>query len=183
MPSAAASGAHDPPRSSRHAGARPGPARLHRTGCRPAADRLWLADSTHVPTEQEGFLSLVVILDVFSRRVGGWPLYEQPRTELVLAALEMALWNRRPAVGLIQHSDHGCQYTSLRFGQRCQAAGIRSSMGTVRDCYDNAMMESVFATLECELLATNRFRTHAQAWLAVFEWIEVFHTRQRCMNA
>jgi|SRR5689334_6463469 len=78
-------------------------------------------------------------------------------TDLVFAALEMALWSRRPAAGLIHHSDQGCPYTSLHFGQRCQAAGIRSSMGTVGDCYDNAMMECIFATLERLLLATHRF--------------------------
>ena len=91
------------------------------------------------------------------------------RRELVVAALEMAVWTRRPAEGLIHHSDHGCQYTSLRLGERCQAVGIRRSMGSVGDCFDNALVESFFATLECELLAQRRFRTHDEARAAVFE--------------
>ena len=105
------------------------------------------------------------------------------RTELVLAALEMAVGNRQPEAGLIHHSDHGSQYTSVRFGERCAAAGIRPSMGTVGDCFDNAMVESFFASLECELLAQHRFRTHDQARTAVFEWLEVFYNRQRRHSA
>jgi len=142
-----------------------------------------MADLTYVPTEREGFLYLAVILDAFSRRVVGWSMQEHLRTELVIAALEMAVRNRRPADGLIHHSDHGCQHTSLLFGERCAAAGIRSSMGTAGDCYDNAMVESFFATLECELLATHRLQTHAAARMAVVEWIEVFYTRQRRHSA
>ena len=110
-------------------------------------------------------------------------MQDQLRTELVVAALEMAVSNRRPEPGLIHHSDHGCQYTSVLFGERCAAAGIRSSMGTVGDCFDNAMMESFFATLECELLAEHRFRTHEEARGAVFEWIEIFYNRQRRHSA
>jgi putative transposase len=116
-----------------------------------------------------------VILDVFSRRVMGWSMQHHMRSELVLAALEMAVSKRRPEVGLIHHSDHGSQYTSVRYGERCRAAGIRSSMGTIGDCYDNALMESFFATLECELLGPQRFRTHEEARAAVFEWLEVFY--------
>jgi transposase InsO family protein len=110
-------------------------------------------------------------------------MQEHLRTELVLAALEMAVWNRRPEAGLIHHSDHGCQYTSVLFGERGAAAGIRSSMGTVGDCFDNAMVESFFATLECELLALHRFRTHDEARVAVFDWIEIFYNRQRRHSA
>jgi integrase-like protein len=101
------------------------------------------------------------------------------RTELVVGALEMAIWNRRPGDGLIHHSDHGCQYTSLPFGERCQAVGIRCSMGSVGDCYDNAMAESFFATLECELLARQLFRTQLEAHTARFEYLDVFYNRQR----
>ncbi len=111
--------------------------------------------------QREGFLYLAVILDVFSRRVVGWSMADHLRAELVVGALEMAVWNRRPGDGVIHHSDHGCQYTSLLFGERCQAVGIRCSMGSVGDCYDNAMAESFFATLECELLARQTFRTQA----------------------
>ncbi len=146
-------------------------------------DRLWVADITYLPTEQEGFLYLSVILDVFSRRVVGWSMQQQLHTELVLAALEMAVGKRQPKPGLIHHSDHGCQYTSVRFGERCAASSIRSSMGTVGDCFDNALMESFFATLECELLAQHRFQTHDEARTAVFEWLEVFYNRQRRHSA
>lgn len=118
-----------------------------------APNQLWIADITYVPTTQEGFVYLAVILDVFSRRVVGWAMAAHLRAELVVAALEMAVWNRRPGEGVIHHSDHGSQYTSLLFGERCQTVGIRCSMGAVGDCYDNAMAESFFATLECELLA------------------------------
>jgi putative transposase len=105
---------------------------------------------------------------VFSRRVVGWSMQGHLRTELVLAAVEMAVGNRQPEAGLIHHSDHGSQYTSVRFGERCAAAGIRPRVGTVGDCFDNAMVESFFASLECELLAQHRFRTHDQARTAVF---------------
>ena len=113
----------------------------------------------------------------------GWSMADHLRTELVVAALEMAVGNRRPTTGVIHHSDHGCQYTSLLFGERCAAVGIRSSMGSVGDCYDNAMMESFFATLECELLAQHTLRTHAEARATVFEWLEVFYNRQRRHSA
>jgi putative transposase len=163
--------------------ATPTPDLVQRTFTAPTPDHLWIADITYVPTEEEGFLYLGVILDVFSRRVVGWSMQEHLRTELVLAALEMAIGKRRPGAGLVHHSDHGCQYTSLLFGERCAAAGIRPSMGSVGDCYDNAMMESFFATLECELLAQHRFQTHDEARSAVFEWLEVFYNRQRRHSA
>ncbi len=108
---------------------------------------------------------------------------EHLRTELVVGALEMAVWNRRPGAGVIHHSDHGCQYTSLLFGERCQAVGICCSMGSVRDWYDNAMAESFFATLECELLARQPLPTHVAARTALFEYIEVFYNRQRRHSA
>jgi putative transposase len=100
-----------------------------------APDRLWVADITYLPTWQ-GFLYLAVVLDAFSRRVVGWAMADHLRTELVLDALEMALWNRRPSAKVIHHSDHGCQYTSLAFGRRCRQAGIAVSRGSVGDCYD-----------------------------------------------
>jgi Integrase core domain len=115
-----------------------------------APNRLWVADITYVPT-WSGFVYLAVVLDAFSRRVIGWSMADNLRTELVLSALEMALWRRRPAAGVIHHYDHG-QYTSIAFGQRCREAGVAPSMGSVGDCYDNALAESFFATLECELL-------------------------------
>jgi putative transposase len=147
-----------------------------------APDQWWVADSTDVPSG-EGFWSLAVRLDAFSRRVVGWSMAEHPRTEWVVAALEMAVWQRHPEAGLLHHSDHGCQYTSLRFGQRCQAVGIRCSMGSVGDGDDNAMAESFFATLEGELLARQTFRTRVEARTALFEYVEVFYHRPRRHSA
>jgi len=144
----------------------------------PSPDRLWVADITSVPT-WEGFLYLAIVLDAWSRRVVGWAMAEHLRTELVVGALEMAVWNRRPSPGVVHHSDHGCQYTALAFGQRCQEVGIRCSMGSVGDCYDNALAESFFATLECELLDRLTFRTRAEARTALFEYIEGFYNRRR----
>jgi putative transposase len=162
--------------------AQPAPDLVERDFTATAPNQLWVADIMAVPTEED-FLYLAVILDVFSRRVVGWSMADHLRAELVVGALEMAVWNRRPRVGLIHHSDRGCQYTSLLFGHHCEAVGIRCSMGSVGDCYDNAMAESVFATLECELLAGRTFRTHAEARTALFDYIEVFYNRQRRHSA
>ena len=117
----------------------------------PAPDRLWVADITQQRTDQ-GWLYLAVVLDGFSRRIVGWSMADHLRTELVLDALDMAITQRQPAPGLVHHTDHGCQYTSLAFGRRLPAAGLVASMGTVGDALDNAVAESFFATLECELL-------------------------------
>jgi putative transposase len=100
------------------------------------------------------------------------------RTELVLEALNMAVGQRQPH-GVVHHSDQGCQYTSIAFGKRCREAGVRPSMGSVGDCFDNALCESFFATLECELLDRRRFRTQAEARLAVFDFIEGWYNPQR----
>lgn len=158
------------------------PDRVQRQFAATAPNQLWTADITAIPT-LAGFLYLAVVLDVFSRRIVGWAMATHLRTELVLAALEMAVWNRRPAAGVIHHSDHGCQYTSVAFGARCQEAGIVSSLGSVGDCYDNAITESFFATLECELLARERFRTIAAATLAVFDYVEGFYNPHRRHSA
>jgi hypothetical protein len=131
---------------------------------------LWVADISYIPT-WTGFLYLAVVLDVFSRRIVGWAMETYLRTELVLQALNMALGQRRPG-GVIHHSDHGSQYTSFAFGKRCEQAGVRPSMGSVGDCFDNAMCESFFATLECELLDRRRFKTQIEARIAIFEFIE-----------
>jgi transposase InsO family protein len=147
-----------------------------------APDRLWMADLPYVATG-EGFLYVAVVLDAFSRRVVGWSMAAHLRTEVVVNALQMALSQRRPPAGLIHHSDHGSQYTSLVFGDCCRSAGIRQSMGSVGDCFDNALAESFFATLECELLARHLFRTHAQARTALFAYIETFYNRRRRHSA
>jgi len=130
-------------------------------------DQLWVADITYVPT-WAGFLYLAVVLDAWSRRVVGWSFAGHLRVGLVLAALEMAIRRRQPRA-VIHHSDRGSQYTSVAFGTRCRQAGVRPSMGSVGDAYDNAMCESFFATLECELLNRIRLRTREEAELAVFE--------------
>jgi putative transposase len=137
-------------------------------------NHLWLADITYLPA-QRGFLYLAVVLDAFRRRVVGWAMADHLRTELVLDAREMALGNRHPSPGLAHHSDHGCQYTSLAFGRRCRQAGITRSMGSVGDCYDTALAASFFATLECELMARSRGRTHPEARMVVFDYIEGFY--------
>src|SRR6185295_5799594 len=134
-------------------------------------------DITYIPT-WAGFLYLAVVLDAFSRRIVGWSMATTLHTQLVLDALNMALWQRRPS-GVIHHSDQGSQYTSIEFGKRCRQAGVRPSMGSVGDAYDNAMAESFFATLECELLDRRRFKTHAEARMAVFEFIEGFYNPRR----
>ena len=144
-------------------------------------DQLWVADITYVPT-WEGFLFLSVVLDVWSRRIVGWAMAAHLRTELVLEALDMALRLRCPD-DVIHHSDHGCQYTSIAFGKRCLEAGVRPSMGSVGDCFDNALCESFFATLECELIDRHSFRTRAEARRAIFEFIEGWYNTHRRHSA
>jgi putative transposase len=144
-------------------------------------DRLWVADITYIPT-WSGFLFLAVVMDAWSRRVVGWAMATHLRTELVLEALEMALWQRRPTE-VIHHSDQGTQYTSIAFGKRCREAGVRPSMGSVGDCYDNALCESFFATLECELLERRPLRTRTEARMAVFEFLEAWYNPHRRHSA
>jgi len=140
-------------------------------------DQLWVADITYVPT-WTGFLYLAIVLDVCSRRIVGWAMATHLQTDLVLDALNMAIGQRQPAA-VIHHSDQGCQYTSVAFGRRCREVGVRPSMGSVGDCYDNAMAESFFATLECEVLDRRRFHTQAEARLALFDWIEGWYNPRR----
>ena len=165
----------------RDAATRPAPDLVDRDFSAVGRDCLWVADITYVPT-WEGFLYLAVVLDAWSRRVVGWSMASHLRTELVLAALNMAIWQRRPDQ-VIHHSDQGSQYTSIAFGLRCKEVGVRPSMGSVGDAYDNALCESFFATLECELLERNRFRHRGQARLAIFEFIEGFYNRRRRHSA
>ena len=142
-----------------------------------APDRLWVADITYCPT-WAGFLFLAVVIDVYSRRVVGWSMANHLRTELVLEALNMALWQRRPEE-VVHHSDQGSQYTSIAFGKRCREMNVRPSMGSVGDCYDNALAESFFATLECELIDRCVWRTQADARMAIFEFIEGWYNPHR----
>lgn len=165
----------------RERSARPAPDLVERNFVAAAPNRLWVADITYIPT-WAGFLYLAVVLDAFSRRIVGWAMETHLRTELVLQALNLALWQRRPAA-VIHHSDQGSQYTSFAFGQRCREAGVRPSMGSVGDCFDNAMCESFFATLECELLARRRFKTQVEARMAVFDFIEGWYNPHRRHSA
>ena len=167
--------------TARDRAARPAPDLVERDFSAPGPNRLWVADITYVPT-WAGFLYLAVVLDAFSRRIVGWAMETHLRTELVLSALEMALGQRRP-VGVIHHSDQGSQYTSLAFGKRCGEAGVRPSMGSVGDCFDNAMCESFFATLECELLNRRHFKTQIEARMAIFDFIEGFYNPHRRHSA
>lgn len=160
----------------------PAPDLVERAFTAQRPDQLWVADITYVPT-WSGWLYLAVVLDVWSRRVVGWAMADHLRTELVIDALDMAIWRRRPDAGLVHHSDQGCQYTSLAFGRRCREAGISPSMGSVGDCFDNAMAESFFATLECELLHHHRFRTRTEARVAVFDYLEGFYNPHRRHSA
>ncbi len=157
--------------------ARPAPDLVDRNFSANRPNALWVADITYVPTAQ-GFIYLAVVLDVFSRRIVGWSIEPHLEDSLVLAALEMAIRQRQPAE-VIHHSDQGSQYTSIDFGIRCNQAGIKPSMGSVGDCYDNAMCESFFATLECELLDRRPFGTHGEARQAIFEFIEGWYNPHR----
>jgi putative transposase len=144
-------------------------------------DQLWVADITYIPT-WAGFLYLAVVLDAYSRRVVGWAMANHLRTELVLEALNMAIFRRKPE-NVIHHSDQGTQYTSVAFGTRCREANVRPSMGSVGDVYDNAMCESFNATLECELLAQRSFKTQREASLAIFDFIEGWYNPHRRHSA
>ncbi|MGH7567874.1 MAG: IS3 family transposase [Gemmatimonadales bacterium] len=161
--------------------AAPAPDLVARTFTAARPDQLWVADITYLPT-WAGFLYLAIVLDVCSRRIVGWAMGTSLATDLVVDALNMAVGQRRPTA-VIHHSDQGCQYTSLQFGRRCREAGVRPSMGSVGDAYDNAMAESFFATLECELLDRRRFRSQAEAKLAVFDWIEGWYNSRRRHSA
>jgi putative transposase len=156
---------------------RPAPDLVNRQFRAAAPDQLWVADMTYIPT-WAGFLYLAVVLDAFSRKVVGWSMGERMTADLVLAALNMGLHTRKPAA-VIHHSDQGSQYTSVAFGSRCREMGVRPSMGSVGDAYDNAMAESFFATLECELLDRRSWKSKAEARIALFTWIEGWYNPRR----
>ncbi len=157
--------------------ARPAPDLVDRNFTAAGPNQLWIADITYLPTAT-GFLYLAVVLDVWSRKVVGWSMANHLRAELVLDALEMAVGQRRPK-DVVHHSDQGSQYTSLAFGKRCSEAGVRPSMGSVGDAYDNAMAESFFSTLEAELLSRRRFASQAEARMACFSYIEGWYNPVR----
>jgi putative transposase len=161
----------------RAAHARPAPDLVQRAFTATGPNQLWVADITSIPT-WSGTLYLAVVLEVWSRRIVGWAMETHLRTSLVVAALEMAIAQRRPEA-VIHHSDQGCQYTAIDFGRRCREAHVRPSMGSVGDCYDNALCESFFATLECELLERVTLHTPAEARAAVFEFLEGWYNPTR----
>lgn len=161
--------------------ARPAPDLVDRNFTAMGPNQLWVADITYVPTAV-GFLYLAVVLDAFSRKIVGWAMANSLRAELVLDALEMAVGQRRPK-DVIHHSDQGSQYTSVAFGKRCGEAGVRPSMGSVGDAYDNAMAESFFSTLEAELLSRRRFASQAEARMACFSYIEGWYNPVRLHSA
>lgn len=170
-----------PGTTKRDPASQPAPDLVERDFTAAGPDELWVADITYVAT-WAGFLYLAVVVDAWSRRVVGWAMANHLRTELVLAALEMAIRQRQP-VEVIHHSDQGSQYTSLAFGKHCREAGVRPSMGSAGDCFDNALCESFFATLECELLDRYTFHTRGEASRAVFHFIEGWYNPHRRHSA
>ena len=138
----------------------------------------WATDVTYVWT-REGWLYLAVVLDLFSRRVVGWSMRETLHRALVIDALEMALAARRPVAGLLCHSDRGSQYASGEYQQVLERSGCTGSMSRRGNCWDNAVVESFFATLKCELVHGERFETRAEARQALFAFIEVWYNRER----
>jgi putative transposase len=146
-------------------------------------NRLWITDITEHPT-MEGKVYCAAVMDVYSRLIVGWSIADNMRTELVTDALGMAIIRRRPQEQpenerTIAHSDHGSQYTSWAFGQRLRAAGLLGSMGSVGDCYDNAMMESFWGTMQLELLDSKTWQTREELANAMFEWIECWYNPKR----
>ena len=158
------------------------PNRLRDLALPPRRDAVWVADITYVDTD-EGWLYVAGVLDRHTRRCVGWAMDDTLATSLPLAALDMALKHRRPAVGLVHHSDRGVQYASAAYRQRLAAAGVQPSMSRRGNCYDNAAMESFWSSLKRELVHRVRFATRAEARAAVFEWIEIFYNRERFHSA
>lgn len=178
-------GAHRrrPPRTTlRDRDLAPAPDLVRRQFLRSEPDRLWVADITYVRTGS-GWLYVAVVMDAFSRRVVGWAMSAVLETTLVLDALNMALWNRRPAAGVVHHSDQGCQYTSLAYGRRLAEAGVVPSMGSTGDAYDNALAEAFFATFEVELLDRHTFIDRGAARRAIFDYIEGWYNPHRRHSA
>jgi transposase InsO family protein len=144
---------------------------------RDARDLLWITDITEHPT-REGKVYCAVVLDSFSRRVVGWSIDASQTSALVTNALSMAISNRRPDTTVI-HSDHGVQFASWAFTERARASGLVPSMGTIGDCYDNGMMESFWGRMQTELLNRKKWKTRIELANAIFDYLEIFHNRQR----
>jgi putative transposase len=161
----------------------PAPDLLRREFVAAQPNKVWLADITYIPT-QEGFLYLAFVLDAHSRKIVGWSMASHMKTELVVDALQMAVWRRKPSAGLVHHSDRGAQYTAISFGKRLEEVGIVASMGRTGSALDNAMAESFVATLKTELLMhRGRFPDREVARSATFEYLEGFYNRRRLHSA
>jgi putative transposase len=143
-----------------------------------AVNRLWCADITQIRT-WEGWLYVASVMDCYSRRIVGWAIADRMRKELVIDALTMAVARRRPDAGVLHHSDHGSQYTSLLFTTRCSSIGVNVSHGSRGDCFDNAAIESFHASLKKDLIHRQSWPTKAEARTAVFAYIETFYNRRR----
>jgi putative transposase len=160
----------------------PQPDLVQRQFSRPEPNQLWVADMTEHRTA-EGRLYLATVLDTCSRRIVGWAADANAKADLVIRALDMALYRRKPLESLIHHSDHGSQYTSLAFTKRLHAVGLHGSMGTVGDALDNAAAESFFATLQTELLDRQVWASRKQLTTSVFDYVEGFYNRVRRHSA
>jgi len=152
--------------------------RLDRDFTADGPDRKWAADITYIPTD-EGFVYLAGVIDLFSRKVIGWSMKQTLHTDLCVEALEMALANRRPKASLLHHSDRGCQYAAGQYQDKLLAFGLQCSMSRVGNCWDNAVVESLWASLKNELVYQRTFATRQQAMDAVFEWIVIWYNRKR----
>lgn len=151
---------------------------LDRNFEQPAPDKAWAADVTFVPTK-EGWLYLAVVLDLCSRKVVGWEAADHVRSELCAEALSKAVADRRPDPGLIHHSDRGVQYACDDYRLLLKKNGMTCSMSRKGDCYDNAVVESFFASLKTECVHLHDYATRGEAKQSLFEYIEVFHNRRR----
>jgi putative transposase len=155
---------------------------VNRQFARPAPDQLWVTDITEHPT-REGKIYCAVVLDTFSRRVVGWSIDSNQTATLATNALAMAIANRRPSPGTLIHSDHGTQFTSWAFTRRAQESGLVASMGSIGDCFDNAVIESFWGRVQVELLNRQTWKTRIELANALFEYLEIFHNRQRRHSA
>jgi len=153
-------------------------ARAKRRSTRSAPNQLWVTDITEHPT-REGKVFCAVVRDVYSRRVVGWSIDSCPTATLATNALGMAVQNRAPATGTLIHSDHGVQFTSWAFTERAKQSGLVPSMGSIGDCFDNAVIEAFWARMQVELLDTRRWKTRIELANAIFEYLEIFHNRRR----
>jgi putative transposase len=155
---------------------------VDRDFARTAPNQLWVTDITEHPT-REGKVYCAVVLDVYSRRVVGWSIDASPTAALVTNALGMAIDSRRPPAGAIIHSDRGVQFGSWAFTDRAKASGLVPSMGSIADCFDNAVIEAFWSRMQVELLDRQRWRTRIELANAMFEYLEIWHNRRRRHSA